>query len=199
MKTLTEDQLIELAIKGNQDAWKEVYSRYYSKVKRVVGWSKWGYTRQEVEEIVQEVFLELVRALPSFRKEASLSTFLTRLSKNKCISVLRKKGAQKRVKEEYGYVFEDKRNDPDEKRIVIESSTGKPEFEAIFGEETAQLMGALKNISEECQQIIKQRFFCNYSYNEICESLNLPLGTVCSRLKRCLLRLKEIYEKNYQY
>jgi len=197
MKKLSEDELIELALQGNQEAWKEIHRRYYGRVKRVVAWRKWGYTHEEVEEIIQEVFLELVKALPNFRKEASLSTFLTRLSKNKCISVLRRKGAQKRAKEEFGFVFEEKRSDDEERQIIILSDMGKPESELLFEEDSLELIDALKELSAECKTIIRKRYFDDLSYKEICDSLDLPLGTVCSRLKRCLLRLKEIYVEKF--
>ena len=58
-----------------------------------------------------------------------------------------------------------------------------------------QLMGAMKNLSPDCREVIKRRYFQDLSYKEICTELDLPLGTVCSRLKRCLTRLKEIYNK----
>lgn len=197
MKQKTEEELIQLALSGGQDAWKEIYRRYYSRVRRIVTWGKWGFRPAESDEIVQDVFLELLKALPGFRHEASLSTFLTRLSKNKCISVLRQKGAQKRAREEYGFVFEDRKTEEGEKKIFAESGTGDPQKSIIFKEEALQLMASLKCLSPDCREVIKKRYFDDLSYKEICDELELPLGTVCSRLKRCLSRLKEIYGKNY--
>ncbi|MCD4784120.1 MAG: RNA polymerase sigma factor [Candidatus Eremiobacteraeota bacterium] len=197
MKDLSEENLISLAINGSELAWREVYHRYFNRVRRVVAWRKWGFTRAEVDEIIQEVFLELIKALPNFRYEASLSTFLTKLSKNKCISVLRRKNAQKRVREEYGFVFDDRQIDREtERKLFVESKIGNPEEILIFGEEAMGLMKAMKNLNPDCREVIKKRYFDELSYKEICGQLDLPLGTVCSRLKRCLLRLKEIILKN---
>jgi RNA polymerase sigma-70 factor (ECF subfamily) len=198
MRNLEEDKLIDYAIDGVEQAWNEIYRRYHGRVKRVVAWQKWGFRPAEVEEVTQEVFLELIKALPNFRQEASLATFLTRLTKNKCISILRRKGAQKRAKEEFGFVFEEKKSDDDDERFLhVESTMGSPEDELIFDEESIELMKSLKQLSAECRDIIKKRYYDDLSYKEICDELGLPLGTVCSRLKRCLLRLKEIYVEKF--
>ncbi len=199
MKNLTEDNLIEIAIEGDENAWNEIYRRFHSRVKRIVSWRKWGFRQSEADEVAQDVFLELLKALPNFRKESSLATFLTRLAKNKCISVLRKKGAQKRAKEEYGFTFDEKKSDdPDERRVIAESTIGNPQDALIFQENALYLSESLKDLSEECRDVIEKRFFRDMSYKEICDELNLPLGTVCSRLKRCLLYLKEIFQKKYK-
>lgn len=197
MKELSEAKLIEYALEGRQDAWKEIYRRYYGRVKRIVTWGKWGFRYAEIDEIIQDIFMELLKALPNFRQEASLSTFLTRLSKNKCISVLRRKGAQKRAKEDYGFVFEDRSAEPGERKIFVESKRGDPEDALLFEEEASQMMKALRKLSPDCQEVIRKRYFDDLAYKEICQELDLPLGTVCSRLKRCLTRLRAIYQKNF--
>ena len=110
----------------------------------------------------------------------------------------RRKGAQKRAKEEFGFVFEEKKSDDDEERFLhVESTMGSPEDELVFDEDSLELMNSLQQLSGECRDIIKKRYYDDLSYKEICDELGLPLGTVCSRLKRCLLRLKEIYVEKY--
>jgi len=196
MKNMPEDKLITFAIEGNEKAWNEMYRRYHSRVRRVVSWKKWGFRRAEAEEIMQDVFLELIKALPNFRRESSLSTFLTRLAKNKCISVLRRKGAQKRAREEYGFTFDERKSDDENSRhVVVASNMGNPQEKLLLLENADELMEALKQLSPDCQEVIDRRYFKDLAYREICDQLDLPLGTVCSRLKRCLLRLKEIYLK----
>lgn len=199
MKNLSEENLIETAIEGDESAWNEIYRRFHGRVKRIVSWRKWGFRQAEADEVAQDVFLELLKALPNFRKESSLATFLTRLAKNKCISVLRKKGAQKRAKEEYGFTFDEKKSDdPDERRVIAESTMGNPQDTLIFQENAQFLSESLEEMSDECRDVIEKRFFKDMSYKEICDELDLPLGTVCSRLKRCLLYLKEIFQKKFK-
>lgn len=197
MKRLPEEKLIDLAVEGVEDAWRELYRRYYGRVRRIVAWGRWGFRFAEIEEVIQEVFLELLKALPNFRHEATLSTFLTRLAKNRCISILRQKGAQKRVREEYGFVFDEKGSDEDEKWIAVQSELAEPEKMTLFNEDAMEISKSLQELTFECREIIRKRYFQDLSYNEICEGLGLPLGTVCSRLKRCLLKFKEIHLKKY--
>lgn len=185
----SEEQLISRCLQGDASAWEEIYRRHYGRVKQVIGWRRWGFTPIEVEDGVQEVFLQLVRSLPSFRGEAGLGTFLTRLARNRCISHLRRKTAAKRGKEELGYSLEGERSEDMPSAPAIETDPG-PEGTLLLAEESRSVVQALEGMSPECRQILHLRYYKQLSYKEICTALALPLGTVCSRLKRCLGRLR---------
>jgi len=108
---------------------------------------------------------------------------------------LRKKTALKRGKEELGYVLEEGKGEDDSPRaIAVEDSAG-PEAILVGAQDARALVEALEQLGADCQQIIRLRYFHQQSYNEICGLLELPLGTVCSRLKRCLLKLKGLLDK----
>jgi len=166
-------------------------------VRRIVSWPKWGFIASETEDVTQEVFLELVRALPNFRGEARLSTFLTHLTKNRCISQLRKKTAKKRGKEDKNVSLQDERTSFDEPQVVAVEKGPTPEEAVVLQEEVNSVLRLLPTISEECQQVITLRYLDDLSYEEICEELQIPLGTLCSRLKRCLLKLRKVAEKKF--
>jgi len=185
-----EAELIKACVEGSEEAWARLYRQYYGRVRRIVAWSRWRFTDTEVEDHVQEVFMELIKALKTFRGEASLNTFLTRLAKNKCISALRRKTAQKRGKEEL-ICLEDRRGESDEPVIVAVDKGPTPEQVYIMAEEMSVVTSAMEKIGEDCRKIIALRYFQERSYDEICHHLDLPLGTVCSRLKRCLAKLKD--------
>jgi RNA polymerase sigma factor (sigma-70 family) len=189
-----EEQLVESCIKGDAAAWEQLYRTHYPLVRRVVGWNKWGFSSAEVEDGTQEVFLEVIRSLPRFRGEAGLATFISRLARNRCISNLRKRTAAKRGREELGYVFEEPQ-EGQPRALAIESGPG-PEESHIADVESSMLTRGIERLGQECQQIIRLRYFHQQSYNEICALLELPLGTVCSRLKRCLTRLKDMLQND---
>ncbi len=191
----SEVQLVERCLAGEQSAWEELYRTYQGRVRQIIGWKRWGFSAIEVEDGVQEVFLELIRSLPRFRGEATLSTYLTRLARNRCISHLRRKTALKRGKEELGYALEERHSDEDTPTaLAIEEGMG-PE-EALISKESAGHVGrALAALGGECREILRLRYYRQLSYTEICASLDLPLGTVCSRLKRCLGKLKNLLEE----
>lgn len=185
----SEEQLIARCLQGDATAWEDVYRRHYGRVKQVIGWRRWGFTPIEVEDGVQEVFLQLVRSLPSFRGEASLATFLTRLARNRCISHLRRKTARKRGREELSHSLEGEREEDTPFTPAIDPEPG-PEGSLLLAEENRDVVRALEGLSPDCRQVLHLRYYQQLSYKEICTALALPLGTVCSRLKRCLLRLR---------
>lgn len=196
MVAISEENLIKLCLEGNNQAWNTMYSLHYSRVRRIVAWPKWGFSPSEAEEIVQEVFLELVKSLPNYRGEAQITTFLSHLAKNRCVSELRRRLAKKRGKEDKKISIEDERKDFDEPQIVAIEKGPSPLEQLIIKEEVESILRMLPSLSSECQQVIALRFFNDKSYEEICSDLDIPLGTLCSRLKRCLLKLRKVVMKN---
>lgn len=188
---VSDQRLIEGCLNGDESCWEGIYRRYHGLVRRTVAWGRWKFTPAEVEDNIQEVFLELLRALPGFRGDASLPTFLTRLAKNKCVSQIRRKTAQKRAREEVGFALEERRTPDDEPLAIAVDGRPGPEDEVLARDEAATVLVAMRALSADCQAILEQRYFRELSYEEICTSLGLPLGTVCSRLKRCLERLRK--------
>ncbi|MGV8123379.1 MAG: RNA polymerase sigma factor [Candidatus Xenobiia bacterium LiM19] len=195
MQTQEVEELVRLCIKGDNQAWESIYRLYCARVRRIVSWPRWGFTPSHTEDITQEVFLELVRSLPNYRGEAQLSTFLTHLAKNKCVSELRKKLAKKRGKEDKSISLEDERTSFDEHQIVAVDGGPTPEETVVMKEETEAVVRLIPTLSSECQQVITLRYFDDKSYEEISRELDIPLGTLCSRLKRCLLKLRKATEK----
>ncbi len=191
---MTSDQekaLVERCLSGDEGAWNDLYRAYYAQVRFVVGWKRWGFSKNEVEDGIQEVFTELIRSLPNFRGDSKLSTFVERLAKNRCISHLRKKTALKRPKETYNVELEEGRGEEGMSRHHLTSKEGDPEGTLMAGESHRELVKALEDMPEACRRIISLRYYRQMSYQEICSVLELPLGTVCSRLKRCLAKLKK--------
>lgn len=186
-----ERALVERCLGGDESAWNDLYRAYYAKVRFVVGWKRWGFSKNEVEDGIQEVFTELIRSLPNFRGDSKLSTFVERLAKNRCISHLRKKTALKRPKETYNVELEEGRGEEGMSRHHLASKEGDPEGTLLAGEAHSDLVKALQDMPEACRRIISLRYYRQMSYQEICGVLELPLGTVCSRLKRCLAKLKK--------
>jgi RNA polymerase sigma-70 factor (ECF subfamily) len=191
MDEAKEKELVESCLSGDESAWSELYATYYPQIRYVVGWKRWGFSKGEVEDGIQEVFTELVRSLPNFRQESKLSTFVERLARNRCISHLRKKTALKRPKETLGVELEEGKGEEGMARRHAVSTDGDPEQEVLAGEKHAELSRALNAMPEACRQIIVLRYYRQMSYQEICAVMELPLGTVCSRLKRCLTKLKK--------
>ena len=195
--TLDQDKkLVSRCLAGDEDAWTRLYKRTYHSIRFIAFWNKWHFPRDKAEEIMQDVFTGLVSSLKNFNFDCSLETFAGNITKNKCISEVRRINAAKREGEKQTLSLDDidAQGNP---RLVLEDKESKSLFEErLENEETAVLLkSTLDNMGQSCRHIIKLKYFENLSYEEIVSILNLPLGTVSSRLQRCLLELRNLCEK----
>lgn len=203
MKPLRDDnhsndqELIEKCLEGDQGAWNEFYSTYYNFVKQIVSWRKWHFTEAVIEEIVQEVFFDLIKGLKAFKGQSTLLTYVQKITKNKCISALRKETTLKRKADRDSISYEQVKykSTSDLDKPVTPSPLGRPEESLLKLEESRFMKASIEQLSEKCREIVTMRYYDDMSYDEIGKILSLPPGTVCSRLKRCLLRLGELYQE----
>jgi len=137
--------------------------------------------RSEAEEIAQEVFLRVHRAVEDFRGEAKLSTWLYAITSRLCLNRLA--SGERRMAREGEESLERLRADAD------------PAAHAERGELEAALQRAITELPEERRVVVVLRDFEGLSYEEIAAALDLPLGTVRSRLHRARTDLKEKLER----
>ncbi|MBI2264701.1 MAG: hypothetical protein HYU64_05960 [Armatimonadetes bacterium] len=131
----SEEELLEECARGEERAWEELHKRYAGYVRRMVSWRKWGFSPSEVEEIVQEVFTDLIKGISQFRGQSTLATFVSRVTQNNCVSALRRAFAQKRGKE----VTKVSLDEPDEegKAFHIPPALDPPPEEVVLRREEA--------------------------------------------------------------
>jgi DNA-directed RNA polymerase specialized sigma24 family protein len=72
----SEAEIVEACLNGNSGAWDELYRLYYAKIRRIIGFRRWGFSANEVEDGIQEVFLEVVRCPASEAKPIFLRSSL---------------------------------------------------------------------------------------------------------------------------
>lgn len=185
---MNEAKLLSGLKQNHLEAWELLYGTYLPVVKKSAAWQGWSFSAAEIQDLVQEVFLAFYQQLPYFRGDASLTTYLQKLTRNLCISWLRKKTSQKRSPEILAATAEDTEDTTDPLPL--------PEEQCLFNLKIVQLKRTLNLIGMECRKLITLRYLEEFSYEEICAKLNLPMGTVGSRLSRCITKLKELLEKN---
>lgn len=186
-------ELIEKCINGDRKAWELLYGLYAVKVGAFV--SAFGFDGAEREDVCQEIFIDLFKSLKSFRGEASLQTFVLKIAKYRCISLYRNKKAAKRGGGAVEESIEETDSRGDEAGIIAEDPAPGAEQLVIMKEEAAELLSHLSKLSPDCRMIIEKRYFAELSYSEICSEMGLPIGTMCSKLKRCLDYLKRLFNK----
>src|SRR5437764_12978977 len=165
--------------RGDPRAFEELVIAYQHRVFGVA--LRMLRNRGEAEEIAQEVFLRVHRAVEDFRGEAKLSTWLYAITSRLCLNRLA--SGERRMAREGEESLERLRADAD------------PAAHAERGELEAALQRAITELPEERRVVVVLRDFEGLSYEEIAAALDLPLGTVRSRLHRARTDLKEKLER----
>lgn len=142
--------------------------------------------REEALELVQEIFVSVHQALPGFRFDSKLSTWIYRISKNHCLNRLKYLQRRGRGKsDDVDHVSE----------AALADAVGTPQKpdEALEAEhERAMVQRAIARLEPDQRALVALRDIEGLSYEEIVDITDLPLGTVKSRLHRARERLAEL-------
>lgn len=188
MSYSTDQELVAQCLDGCVSAWQQLYTRIEKTVTYIIRWKQWGFSSQQSEEVGQEALNSFFSALASFDFNCSLETFASTIARNKCISEIRRQAAAKRAGERFavsvqGYDF-------------VAGSGGRNECRLLHAEEHRQLLIAFRQLEEYSRTILRLRYYDECSYKQIAERLNIPEGTVGSRLKRSLAHLRKKVEES---
>ena len=177
-----ENELVKASLSGDRLAFGEIVSRYQKMVARTVR----GMLGDSVfsEDIGQEVFIKLYHSLPEFRGEAKLSTYIQKIAINLTLNEIKRR-------KRFFSMFLHKANDE-----LYESDVADDDY-AEKNDVREVVSKALNDLDPNFRIIVVMRMLQGYSTKETAEILDLPLGTVLSRLSRAQQQLKEIL-KNYE-
>jgi RNA polymerase sigma-70 factor (ECF subfamily) len=185
-QTDPDDQdLVEAAKAGDRRAFQELYQRYERKVYAVA----YGFLRNQEDalDVLQEAFIKVHRYLSNFEGQSSFYTWLYRITMNVAADRGRARGAQ-------GRAFGTERvPEEDWERVLPDQDPGdeSPDAAAARTEERAKIMKALDTLSEDHRRIVMLSDLEGLSYREIAETLDIPMGTVMSRLHNARKRLRD--------
>jgi RNA polymerase sigma-70 factor (ECF subfamily) len=175
--------LVERCRRGEIAAFEPLVERYRERVWRLA----LGYVRdrEEAWDVAQEAFVRAWQALPSFRGQSAFYTWLFRIVVNVATDRMRQRAARGRA---FG-------TDPvpeEEWERVAADPTGGPEDAAEHAEERERIGRALRALPEHHRTIIMLSDLEGLSYREIAEVLDIPMGTVMSRLHNARKRFRKI-------
>jgi RNA polymerase sigma-70 factor (ECF subfamily) len=186
LSKLTDAELVDRFKGGDQHAFSHIVRRYQD---RVFGLClRWLGERALAEEVAQDVFVALYRSLGRFRGESSLSTWIYRVSVNHCKNKRLYSSRRRRDRHE---PLEGRPREDGPVRELPASGRGT-EAHTERSEAQALVHEALEAISEEHRQVIVLRDIQDLDYHEIAEILDLPRGTVKSRLHRARTELARV-------
>lgn len=182
-----EARMVEACQKGDARAFEELVDRFQGVVYGLA--FQMVHNREEAEDVAQEVFLRCYRALPNFRAESRLSTWLYRITVN---TVKNHWAWQQRRQKDRHQSLDEGRSAENENPLDPASPAPGPGDRALWKEQGEMLQEAVRRLPEDQQLVVVLRFMQHLSYEEIGEALECSLGTVKSRINRARARLKEI-------
>lgn len=181
--------LVERVRTGDQRAFKLLVERYQRKVYSIaVGMLR---DREEARDVAQEAFIKVHRYIEYFKGDASFYTWLYRITVNLCIDSIRRKGSRGNDPVEF---------DESVKMDVAEANIGalgsrlgtNPQKSALRAELGNRITEAMGQIPEAHRQILLLREVEGMSYEDLSRTLNIPKGTVMSRLFHARLKMQKI-------
>ena len=191
MNPSDEAELLSCCRRGEARTWDKLFDRHYAATGRFVFQLGHDLTREDADEICQEVFLSVIKNIGSFRGGSQLQTWLFQIAANKARDYRQKRNAAKRGS---GNVPLSLNAENPDTGLTLDppSSTPTPDTTLINEERMALVTESLEQLGDPCREIVELRYFGDLSYEEIGKSLDLNLKTVSSRLSKCLDRLEEI-------
>jgi len=189
-----EAELLARCRRGEAEAWDELFDRHYAAAGRFIFQLGHEFTREDADEICQEVFLSVIKNLDSFHGESQFQTWLFRIATNKARDHRERQQAAKRGGGQTTLSLQ--AEDP-ETGLAIDppGNVPAPDVELMTAEKMALVRQALDELGEPCREIVELRYFGDLSYEEISRTLALNPKTVSSRLSKCLDRLESIVRR----
>ena len=166
-----EKELLERCRKGDDEAWRQLVDRYGQKIYSIA--YHFTLKREDAEELSQEIFLKVFENLHRYDGGFPFAAWLVSISRNLCIDRYRRRKREK----SFRFVSDDA-------VLPLLKSDDDPAAEAIKKERAKLLFWALAEIPEDLAEILVLRDLDGLTYEEIAKALDLPDGTVKSRLFR---------------
>ena len=177
---LTDAQLWLAMTQGQTEALGVLYDRHaglvYSIALTVLG------NPQEAEDLTQDIFVRLIHRSPYDPQRGSFRTFLAILTRSRALDRVRSRQR------------ETQRSKQQQETGSSGSVSSVAMDELSQREQTQEVQAALAQLSVQQQQLLKMSYYEGLTQTTIAERLDLPLGTVKSKVRRSLLKLREILQ-----
>ena len=166
--TMSDAEIVRLCRAGDAEAWNELVERY-SRYVYAICTRGFRLSDEDAEDVFQDVFTRVYTRLDTLRDDSALRPWIAQLTRRRCLDAVARKG----------------REVPADDEMTAEESTDLVEIEEAFA-----VREALAGLSASCQDILDRFFARDQSYRMISDELEIPSGTIASRIARCLGRLR---------
>jgi len=186
---LSDQMLVARAQKGEMAAFDGLVRRYAGSLRNMV--IHHGVRGEEVDDVLQEVFLRAWRGLPNFKGDATFTTWLYRIAFTVTIDRERRRKRRPQVQDAIDPAKEERTGG------TYRDARRTPEEYSLGEDQVRMVRKALLEVEPLYRQILILREMEDLSYQEIAQSLGVAEGTVKSRLARARAQLKLILETKF--
>jgi len=176
-----EIELLRRVAQGDRVSFETLYDRFsgvlFSTAFRVLN------NQEAAEDVLQDVFIQIWEKAPLYDPaRGKPMTWAVTLTRNKAIDRLRSTVRRNRLQDEVEREAEN-----------FEQFDGRSSFDAVAAGETNQIVrDAIQKLSKDQREAIELAFFSSLTQTEIAERLNEPLGTIKARIRRGMMKLREV-------
>jgi len=175
--SVTSSELVERCLRGDEEAWAMIVRQHRRKVFNIA--YKFVGRHDEAEDLTQEIFLRIFKALHTFDRRANFQTWLISISRNLCIDHYRSRRKER----------ETMARDIDASNLTPASTERGPYSQLEQADVKQLIKTALAELPATLREAVVLRDLQEFSYLEIADRLHLPEGTVKSRINRGRLEL----------
>jgi RNA polymerase sigma factor (sigma-70 family) len=167
---ISDAALVSRCRDGDPTAWNELVERF-SRYVFAITTQAFRLSQHDAEDVFQDVFARTYTHLHTLRDDAAIRPWIAQTTRRLAIDRLRLHGREAPVEE------------------LPEDSAQSETTDKI--DAALDLHSAMKELPEHCRQILDRFFARDESYQTIAAALEIPSGTIASRISRCLIKLRE--------
>jgi RNA polymerase sigma factor (sigma-70 family) len=171
--SLSDAALVARCRTGNENAWAELVNRF-SRYVYAIATQGFGLNPDDAEDVFQEVFARTYQHLDRLRDDEAIRPWIAQLTRRLSIDRIRASSRVQPTDEE------------------IEPPGADETLDRL--DEALSVRESLAELSTACQEILDRFFARDESYQTIGEALDIPAGTIASRISRCLAKLRDVME-----
>ncbi len=173
LASVPDARLVARCREGDDDAWRELVTRF-SRYVYAITVQGYRLPPHDAEDVFQEVFARTYENLHKLRDDEAIRPWIAQLTRRQCIDRMRVAA----------------RHEP------VEEATEAGETDSTLDrlDEALTVREAMATLPEHCGEILDRFFARDESYQTIGAELDLPAGTIASRISRCLAKLREHFE-----
>lgn len=182
---LIEHEVVQRAQAGDQSASREIIDKLHQPLLGFIYRLLGPTHRSQMEDIAQDVFLKVFRALDRFNvsRGVKFSTWVFTFARNHCLDLMKKRRLP---------VFSLSSTQEEGQMSLVDANARQPIRAAIGGEVGTRIDEALLSINPEQREVFEMRERGGMEYREIAERMGVAEGTVKSRLHRARIALREL-------